>query len=99
MTTTATSPRERMLLAKEAARGIALLGDDEKRDALLAIADAIEAAAPAIVAGNVEDLERGTATGLSTALQDRLRLDEPRVAALAAAVREIAALPDPVGRV
>lgn len=88
-----------MLLAKEAARGIGLLGDEEKRDALLAIADAIDAASAAIVAANVEDLERGRATGLSTALQDRLRLDEPRVAALAAAVREIAALPDPVGRV
>ena len=88
-----------MLLAKEAARAIGLLGDEEKRDALLAIADAIDAAVPAIVNANREDLERGRATGLSTALQDRLRLDEPRVAALAAAVREIAALPDPVGRV
>ena len=99
MTTTATSPRERMLLAKDAARVIGLLGDEEKRDALLAIADAIESAAPEIVAANAEDLERGSATGLSTALQDRLRLDAPRVAALATAVRDIAALPDPVGRV
>ncbi|MDW4572746.1 glutamate-5-semialdehyde dehydrogenase [Microbacterium sp. M3] len=99
MTTTATTARERMLLAKDAARSIGLLGDGEKRDALLAIADAIEAAAPRIVTANAEDLERGGSTGLSTALQDRLRLDEPRVAALAAAVREIAALPDPVGRV
>jgi glutamate-5-semialdehyde dehydrogenase len=99
MTTTATTPRERMLLAKDAARSIGLLSDDEKRDALLAIAEAIEAAAPAIVSANGEDLERGRDTGLSTALQDRLRLDEPRVAALATAVREIAALPDPVGRI
>ena len=52
-----------------------------------------------VVAANRADLERGRATGLSVALQDRLRLDEPRVAALAAAVREIAELPDPVGRV
>ncbi|MFH8249990.1 glutamate-5-semialdehyde dehydrogenase [Microbacterium sp. B2969] len=99
MTTTATTPRERMLLAKDAARTIGLLTDERKRDALLAIADAIEAAAAEIVAANSGDLERGRATGLSTALQDRLRLDEPRVAALAAAVRDIAALPDPVGRV
>ncbi|WP_341999199.1 glutamate-5-semialdehyde dehydrogenase [Microbacterium sp. LWH7-1.2] len=99
MTTTATTARERMLLAKDAARSIGLLGDDAKRDALLSIADAIEAAAPEIVAANAGDLRRGTETGLSTALQDRLRLDEPRVASLAAAVREIAALPDPVGRV
>jgi glutamate-5-semialdehyde dehydrogenase len=96
---TATTARERMLLAKDAARQIGLLSDERKRDALLAIAAAIESAAPAIVAANVEDLERGRATGLSAGLLDRLRLDEPRVAALAAAVRDVAALPDPVGRV
>ncbi|WP_349427415.1 glutamate-5-semialdehyde dehydrogenase [Microbacterium sp. LWS13-1.2] len=99
MTTTATTARERMLLAKDAARSVGLLGDDAKRDALLAIADAIEAAAPEIVAANADDLRRGSESGLTTALQDRLRLDEPRVAALAAAVREISQLPDPVGRV
>jgi glutamate-5-semialdehyde dehydrogenase len=99
MTTTATTARERMLLAKDAARTIGLLGDSEKRDALLAIADAIDAAVDDIVTANGEDLRRGSESGLSVALQDRLRLDEPRVAALAAAVREIAGLPDPVGRV
>jgi glutamate-5-semialdehyde dehydrogenase len=99
MTTTATTARERMLLAKDAARSVGLLGDDAKRDALLAIADAIEAAAPEIVAANADDLRRGSESGLTTSLQDRLRLDEPRVAALAAAVREISQLPDPVGRV
>ena len=88
-----------MLLAKDAARSIGLLGDAEKRDALIAIADAIEDAAADVVAANAEDLQRGSEGGLSVALQDRLRLDEPRVAALAAAVRDIAALPDPVGRV
>lgn len=99
MTTTATTARERMLLAKEASRSIGLLTDAEKSDALHAIAEAIEVSAPEIVSSNAEDLERGRATGLSESLQDRLRLDEPRVAALAAAVRDIAALPDPVGRV
>lgn len=99
MTTTATTARERMLLAKEASRSIGLLGDDDKREALEAIADAIEGAAGSIVAANAEDLARGRDGGLSDALQDRLRLDGPRVAALAAAVRDIAALPDPVGRV
>ncbi len=99
MTTTATTARERMLLAKDAARSIGLLGDTEKRDALLSIADAIDAAVDDIVTANGEDLRRGSESGLSVALQDRLRLDEPRVAALAAAVREIAELPDPVGRV
>ncbi len=99
MTTTATTARDRMLLAKDAARSVGLLSDAAKRDALLTIADEIEAAAPAIVDANAQDLERGRETGLSEALQDRLRLDAPRVAALAAAVRDIAALPDPVGRI
>ncbi|MET0829529.1 MAG: gamma-glutamyl-phosphate reductase, partial [Microbacterium sp.] len=87
MTTTATTARERMLLAKAASRSIGLLADADKRNALLAIADAIESATAEIVSANREDVERGRATGLSIALQDRLRLDEPRVAALAAAVR------------
>lgn len=99
MTLTATTPRERMLLAKDASRSIGLLTDSRKRDALLAIATAIEAASGDIVAANGEDLQRGAQNGLSPALQDRLRLDELRVAALATAVRDIAALPDPVGRV
>ncbi|GAA2013903.1 glutamate-5-semialdehyde dehydrogenase [Microbacterium ulmi] len=96
MTTTA---RDRMLLAKDAARTIGLLTDADKRDALRAIADAIEAAATDVVAANRQDLERGRAAGLSEGLQDRLRLDEPRVAALADAVRDVAELPDPVGRI
>jgi glutamate-5-semialdehyde dehydrogenase len=99
MTTTATSARERMLLAQSAARSIGLLSDSAKGDALRSIADAIDRSAPEIVAANSEDLERGRSSGLSIALQDRLRLDAPRVAALASAVRAIAELPDPVGRV
>lgn len=99
MTTIATTPGERMLLAKDAARSIGLLTDGQKRDALRAIAEAIEGATAEIVAANGEDLDRGRESGLSVALQDRLRLDEPRVAALAQAVREVADLPDPVGRV
>ncbi|MFV0320208.1 MAG: glutamate-5-semialdehyde dehydrogenase [Microbacterium sp.] len=99
MMTTATSARERMKAAKTAARSIGLLTDAEKHDALHAIAAAIEEASDDIVAANASDLERGRADGLSTALQDRLRLDAGRVAALAAAVRDVAALPDPVGRV
>ncbi len=88
-----------MLLAKEASRSVGLLSDERKREALEAIAAGIEQSADEIVAANAEDLERGRATGLSEALQDRLRLDAPRVAALAAAVRDIAALPDPVGQI
>lgn len=88
-----------MLLAKDAARSIGLLSDARKRDALLAIADAIDAEASGIEAANADDLARGRASGMAAGLLDRLRLDAPRIAALAAAVRDIADLPDPVGRV
>ncbi|WP_308490959.1 glutamate-5-semialdehyde dehydrogenase [Microbacterium terrisoli] len=99
MTQAPATAHERMSRAKDAARSVGLLDDARKRELLLAIADAIVAAAADVVAANDEDLSRGREQGLSEALQDRLRLDEVRVAALAQAVREIAALPDPVGRV
>lgn len=99
MTLATTTARERMQRAKDASRQIALLDDARKAEVLRAIADAIDAAATDIVAANAVDLERGRASGLSVSLQDRLTLDADRVAALAAAVREVAALPDPVGRV
>jgi len=96
---TETSARGRMRLAKEAGRGVGLLDDATKARALYAIADAIDAATDEIVAANAEDLDRGVRNGLAEGLRDRLRLDAPRVAALASAVRDVAALPDPVGRV
>ncbi|MFT4212758.1 MAG: glutamate-5-semialdehyde dehydrogenase [Microbacterium sp.] len=98
MTLTAATAAERLLLAKESSRRIGLLGDAEKASVLRAMADAIETAAAEIVAANAEDLRRGRENGLSEGLQDRLRLDEARVAGLAAAVRDVAELPDPVGR-
>jgi glutamate-5-semialdehyde dehydrogenase len=55
--------------------------------------------AQAIIAANKLDLERGVLESLSTGLQDRLRLDEARIDALAAAVRDVIELPDPVGDV
>jgi gamma-glutamyl phosphate reductase len=99
MTTIADTAQERMLLAKDAAREIGLLSDVQKAQLLTAIAAAIEAHADEIVAANGEDVARGEQNGLSAGLLDRLRLDGARVAALATAVREVAALPDPVGRV
>lgn len=95
---TTTTARERMELAKTASRSVGLLSDGAKAEALRAIATAIEEAAGDIVAANAEDLRRGDESGLSTGLRDRLRLDDARVRALAAAVRDVAALPDPVGR-
>ena len=99
MSVTVTTARERMELAKTASREIGLLSDERKRDVLRSLADSIVARTDRIVAENAEDLSRGRANGLSDGLQDRLRLDAPRVAALASAVRDVAELPDPVGRV
>ncbi len=95
----AVTARARLQRAKDAARTVALLTDAAKRDALLAVADGIDSAVAAIAAANADDLARGAADGIGAALLDRLRLDGPRIAALAAAVRDVAALPDPVGRV
>lgn len=99
MTTIAATAQERMLLAKDAARTVGLLGDSAKAEALRAIAAALESAIDEIVAANAEDLDRGRENGLSAGLLDRLRLDDARVRALADAVRDVADLPDPVGRV
>lgn len=97
--TIAATAQERLALAKKASRAVGLLTDAAKADALRAIADAVTDAAETIIAANADDLERGTAGGISAGLADRLRLDRPRVLALAAAVRAVADLPDPVGRV
>ncbi|MFG6476582.1 glutamate-5-semialdehyde dehydrogenase [Microbacterium sp. P06] len=99
MTTVVATAHERMLRAKDAARTIGLLTAGQKTTALQAIASQIEVDADAIIAANGEDLARGRESSIGDALLDRLRLDRPRVAALATAVREVADLPDPVGRV
>ncbi|HWH93119.1 MAG TPA: glutamate-5-semialdehyde dehydrogenase [Baekduia sp.] len=85
--------------AKAASRRLAALPTAEKDAALQAIADALVARAPEILEANARDLEAGREAGLSPALLDRLLLDDARVAAIAAQVRDIAALPDPVGEV
>jgi glutamate-5-semialdehyde dehydrogenase len=85
--------------AKAAARELAQVDSATKDRALLAIADALEARMGEILEANARDLEAGRESGLSSALMDRLALDERRVAAMATGVREIVALPDPVGEV
>ncbi len=85
--------------ARVASRRLALLSRAEKDAALLQLADALERATPQVVAANAEDLERGRAAGLPEGLQDRLRLDADRVSSVAQALRDVAALPDPVGEV
>ncbi len=85
--------------AKTASRELSTLTTAAKNEALEAIAAALELAIDDIVTANADDLERGAAAGLSAGLLDRLRLDDARVRALAAAVRDVIALPDPVGSV
>jgi len=85
--------------AKAASRELAKLSTDEKNRALLAMADALQVSAPALQAANAKDMATGAQMGLSTAMLDRLKLDEKRIAAMAKGLREVAALPDPVGRV
>ena len=85
--------------AREAAVALRQLTRDEKDAALLAMADALDAGIPEIVAANAFDVQRALDAGTSAALVDRLTLDETRIRAIAEALRDVAALPDPVGEV
>lgn len=85
--------------AKAASRGLALLSTEEKNRCLIAMAEALEGQKDAIKAANGKDMEAAPGYGLSAAMLDRLRLDEKRIASMAKGLREVAALPDPVGRV
>jgi glutamate-5-semialdehyde dehydrogenase len=87
------------LAAREASRALAALPTGVKDAALSAIAEALEARVPEILEANRLDMEAGREAGLDAALLDRLALDAGRIGAMAAGVRTIAALPDPVGEV
>ena len=91
--------RELAARARQASGILAATATEAKRRALIAIADHIRAATEAILAANARDLERATASGLSAAMLDRLRLDPARVGAMADSVSAVATLPDPVGQV
>ncbi len=84
---------------RAASRVLATLGSDEKNAGLLAMAEAIEGDAEGILEANSKDIEAGEAAGLTRAILDRLRLDRGRLAAMAAEVRAVASLPDPVGEI
>src|SRR5262245_49253859 len=84
--------------AKSASRELAGLTTEEKNGCLLAMADAIERNVVALQTANSLDLEAATGFGLSTAMLDRLRLDSKRIGAMAQGLRDVAALPDPVGQ-
>ena len=85
--------------ARVAARQLGRATRATKDAALLAMADALVAATADIVGANATDLDRGRAGGTSAGLLDRLALTPERIAAIAEALRELAALPDPVGEV
>jgi glutamate-5-semialdehyde dehydrogenase len=99
MATTAQSVADVCAAAKRAARELAGLDTDTKNAALEAIAQALLDRTAELLDANALDLEAGRQSGLSAALLDRLTLDRARIAAIAAGVREIAALSDPVGEV
>src|SRR5271154_5060085 len=85
--------------AKAASRELAKLTTAEKNACLLAMAGALETNAEAIKQANELDMDAGAKNGLSSAMLDRLKLDDKRIAGMAKGLREVAALPDPVGRI
>jgi glutamate-5-semialdehyde dehydrogenase len=85
--------------AKAASRELAKLTTGEKNACLLAMATALEQNAAALKQANAFDMEAAAKSGLSSAMLDRLKLDDKRIAAMAKGLREVAALADPVGRI
>ncbi|BAK65291.1 glutamyl phosphate reductase [Sphingobium sp. SYK-6] len=85
--------------ARRAATEMAMVPSARKAEALLAASASLRESAARIILANRADMERGAANGLSSAMLDRLRLDEARIAAIADAVANVAALDDPVGQV
>jgi glutamate-5-semialdehyde dehydrogenase len=87
------------LECRDAATAIAGLPTEAKNALLRAMADALLADETTILAANARDLEAASVKGIGSAMLDRLRLDASRLQGIAAAVREVAELPDPVGQV
>lgn len=84
---------------RAAQRVLARMSDAQKAEALRAAAAALRADEASILEANAKDIAAGEAKGLSGAMLDRLRLDGERLAGIANAVEQVAALPDPVGQV
>src|ERR1039457_5675780 len=99
MATVASSVADICSAAKRAARELARVDTATKDAALEAIAAALEARTGEVIEANERDLQAGREAEIGDALLDRLRLDGGRIAAVARAVRQIAALGDPVGEV
>ena len=85
--------------ARKAARTLVAATYEERKAALLAIADALLVRQSEIIAANAEDMERGKSSGLNSQLLDRLMLNESRIQGIAGGARKVAALPNPLGNV
>lgn len=85
-------------LAKKASYKLGTISTDIKNKALIAMADALCAEADSIIAQNAEDVRRGRENGMKQGLIDRLLLDKSRIEAMAEGLKQIAALPDPIGQ-
>src|SRR5437762_2418311 len=85
--------------ARAAARVLARTSAEQKNRGLLAMADEVVAAAPSILEANAKDVAKAAADGLSKAMIERLTLNPKRLEAMAGGIREVAALPDPVGEI
>jgi len=83
--------------AREAATTLALTSTRVKNDALTQMARGLEEKTPALLEANHADLDRARARGVARAFLDRLTLTEPRIEDMAQGLRQVAALPDPVG--
>ena len=83
--------------AKDAARIVATVSTTLKNAALRAMADRVEDARPGILTANAQDMEQAKTEGVGEALLDRLLLTDDRVAGMAAGLRQVAGLPDPIG--
>jgi gamma-glutamyl phosphate reductase len=91
--------REQASEAARAARRLATLSTAARNQALLAMADALLREEPVVLAANAADMEAGRAKSLKASLLDRLLLTPERLADMAEGLRQVAALPDPVGAI
>src|ERR1700738_2138338 len=92
--TTVLSTQEKLLRARQATTKLAQLSTEAKNALLFAMADAVEANRDGILAANRDDVE---SSGLAGAMRDRLLLTPARIQEMAKAVRDVAALPAPIG--
>jgi len=97
MATTTPTIAQVCLAAREASLVLATIDGRTRNAALEAMADALEGRCAEIREANARDMDAGVEAGLGASLLDRLKLDEERLAGMAADVRTIASLPDPVG--